>query len=436
MTSLSQTKLFAKVCLTFLAVALSSHAAFSQTAGAAPPVKADDVHQLWSTIVDPLLRATVTSGPQGQNFGATMMVPLHAAFALKDERWIQSFADHFSRLAANHSGLPEEDLGRLQYLYLASQFIVLAKAWGKQDLIPPGLPDLLFADVHNVWYKKPAWQFDRQPFPGGARERMLWRLDHRTVQKSYLRAVNDVDFYVFVIAADLKAYGGTPAQKDQWNSTLDDVISVAHRTFVQEVVTQPGGGWLFQPGVWTDYPEYAYAGNKDIHPGMKAMPVRNIGTDSSHSLRFPIWLTSLMRAYPASSEEYRFYRELRGGLDNQFFNKVLVRPTSDYPCYRQNNFMDGSNGVYRWNYSSLGPNRGYGPYQNSAALVFGWWTFLDTDRIRGVYRDMAAEFPWPKQCIEDYLGPAPAAGYAATAFDPASPSMRVWHLLVMLASQI
>ncbi len=437
MLPLQWAKLIFRLCLAFIVVgALGAPAVFSRSPREEPPAQSDDLHQLWSAVIDPTLRQTVSGDVQSETVGTTLMVPLHAAFHLQDAQWERSFADHFSRLAANPSTLAKEDLGRLEYLYVASQFIVLAQVSKQQDLIPPGLPELLFSQIQNVWVKEPAWQWERQPFPGGARERTLWRLDNRQVKKSYLRAINDVDFFVFAIAGDLKAYGGTPAQQKAWNQLLDDVISIARRTFTQEVVPQPGGGWLFQPGVWTDHPEYQFAGNKEIQPGLKPAPVPGISQDSSHSLRFPLWLTSLMQAYPPKSEGYQYFEGLRSGLEKQFVNKVLVKPYNNFPCYRINNFMNGLNGVYRYNYESFGPGRGYGPYELSGSMLYGWWAFLGTDRVLGVYRDMAAAFPWPKECVEDYLGPAPPKGYAPNAFEPESPAMRLWHLDVWLGSKI
>jgi hypothetical protein len=400
----------------------------------------DEVHQLWSAVIDPDLRAKVQTTDQAQTLGAVLMVPLHAAFHRRDEAWIQSFAAQFSQFASDPSTLPSApsaELSRLYYLYVASRFMVLAKESGRQDLIPRGLPELLYSEVQANWRTKPAWQWDRQPFPGGARERVLWKLDHRKVGKSYYRVILDEDLYNFAIAADLKAFGGTAAQQEAWNPLLEDVLSVVRRVFTQEVVQQPGGGWLFQPGVWTDHPEYLYAGNKEPRPGLKPAPVRGIGEDSSHSLRLPLWLTSFMQAYPVNSEEYHFYQNLLKGLEEQFYNKVLVQPTAGLPCFLTNNFMDGSNGVYRWNYGSFGKDNGYGPYQTSGAFLLGWAAFLNTDRIRAVYREVAAQFPWSRQCNELYLGPHPASGpFPASAFDANSSSMRLRHLNVELAATL
>lgn len=432
-------RVITEICLVAV-VLLCVSAVLAQNSAPAPERRLDETHQLWSSVVDPVLKQTVTSSGQAQNVGITMMVPLHAAFKLRDPQWEHSFADHFSRFAADPSSLPgpipANTLARLYYLYLASQFIVLAKESGQQDMIPANLPVQVMNEVLRVWVRTPAWQFGGTTFRGGARERVLWKLDHRKVEKSYYRVIIDEEFYVFAIAADLKAYGGSPAQKKDWDPTLNDVLLIAHRVFSQEVVPQPEGGWLLQPGAWSDHPEYQFAGNPDIRSGMRPAPVPGIGEDTSHTLRLPLWLTSLMKANPPGSPDYRFYEDLRSGLEKQFFNRVLVRPSAGLPCYRMNNFMDGHNGVYRWEYGSLGKNNGYGPYQVSGALVLGWWTFLDSDQIRGVYRDMASEFPWPKQCLDAYMGPPPPGGRPDSAYDPNSSSMRLWHLDVKLASQI
>lgn len=431
-----RTRLISKIGL-ILFVAVLGQAAASQTSRPPSPARADDLQQLWSAVVDPVLRQDVTGGEQAETFGTIMMVPLHAAFKLRNTQWMHSFADHFSRLAAtNFSSLPSEELGRFEYLYVASEFMVLARESGQQDLIPRTLPGLTFTEIWRYWTQKPAWQWGRQPFPGGARERTMWKLNTQQVQKSYYRAIIDSDLFVFAIAGDLKAYIHEPGEIKNWSGTLDDILSIAHRTFSQEVVSQPGGGWLFQPGVWRDHPEYQYAGNPEIRSDMKPIPVRDISADSSHSLRYPLWLTSLMQAYPPNSENYRYYEGLRSGLEKQLFNKVLVRPSDNFPCYRMNNFMNGSNGVYRWNYASVGEGSGFGPYGLSSSILIGWWVFLDTDRIRAVYHDLVATFPWPKQCIEVYLGPTTPKGHPASAFDPDSSSMRLWLLSVKLASQL
>jgi hypothetical protein len=436
MIALRKAVLNFRICLVFVVAALCAEGVSAQESRSVTAVKPDDLRQLWSTVVDPVLRQTITGNEQGQNFGTTMMLPLYAAFRSRDEQAERAFSDHFSRMLTDYGALPQEDLGRLQYLYVASQLMVLAKETRQQNLIPRTLPGTLYTDISRVWTKKPAWQWERKPFPGGIRERILWKLDNRRMAKNYYRSINDVDLFVFAIAADLKNFITDPAEIRVWTPTLDDILGIAHRTFTQEVAYEPGGGWLFQPGVWADHPEFQYAGNRDIHPGMKPAPMKDISGDSSHFLRYPLWLTSLMHAYPENSENYRYYQQLRNGLEKQVFDKVLVKPSNDFPCYRMNNYMNGWNGVYRWNYESIGPGGGFGPYGLSSSLLQGWWVFLGSERIKNVYRDLDASFPWSKQCIEIYLGPTTPKGHPDSAYDPNSPSMRLWHLNVKLASRL
>jgi len=397
----------------------------------------DELHQLWSAAIDPMLQRNVQSANEAYTDGQELMLPLHTAFHLRDDAWERSFSDHYSRLTSNPSVLPTVVLSRLEYLYLASEFLVLAQQNDRQDLIPPGLPDLLFSNVQNYWRVAPAWQWGQKPFPGGIRERILWKLKNHKVDKSYYRAIVDDDLFLLAIAADLKAFGGSAAQQQAWSSTLDDVLDVAFKVFSQEGVNQPGGGWLFQPGVWVDHPEYQYAGNAVAEPGIRPAPLRGAGLDSSHAMRFAAWSNSLRLANPPDGDRFRFYSEVRAGLEKQFYEKALVQPSADCPCYRLNNFLDGSNGVYRWNYDTLGNGVGYGPYQLSGALLLGWWSLLDTQRIRDVYVDLAKQFPWQKQCIDlYYLGPTPTHTHPDSAFDPNSPVMRLWHTVVQLAFRL
>ncbi len=71
------------------------------------------------------------------------MVPLHAAFSLNQLQWQQQFSEHFHRLIEQENEgtgvhLINNRLNRLQYLYLASRFLVLASKDGKEAFILSG----------------------------------------------------------------------------------------------------------------------------------------------------------------------------------------------------------------------------------------------------------------------------------------------------------
>jgi hypothetical protein len=364
------------------------------------------------------------------------MVPLHAAFERSDSAWEHDFADHFQTMMKSTSSVTDVTLSRLQYLYLGSEFIILAQKSGHPELIPPGMPDFLFSQIRSVWEDQPSAAYEHAPFHG-MRERVLWKLNTHRVTKSYSRAILDDECFLFGIAADLRTYGGTSQQQSSWRSTINDMLEVVDRIFRQEITPTSYGGWLLQPGVWADHPDFKYAGNYRAEPGIQPAPVADIAWDSSHFLRFPLWLTSYMNAYTRGSPEYDFYRDLRQGLNQQFFSRVVVEPTSSVPCYRLNNFMDGRNGVYRWGYGELGPNNGYGPFQASGSLMLGWWAFLGTDQSEKLYRNIADEYPWSKECLELILGPGTGGRqYTAGELSPNHPAFTFRYLITRLASEL
>jgi hypothetical protein len=342
--------------------------------------------------------------------GHFLMVPLHAAFALGRRDWEQEFSDHFTRfVSVGLAGRTHatDRLARAQYLYLASRFVVLAARANRAELIPPGLVTLLQHELENSWQRDSVGSWDRG-FAGGLRERVDWKLGARTWPRSYYRAIDDLECYQFAIAADLRSYELAQGGAKGSTAVVRDVLDHARRAFEQRVSPLPDGGWLFQPGVWADHPDFLYAGQEQKVPGMPAAPLRDVAEDASHSFRFPLWLTSLIEAYPSGSADRAYYEGLRRGLARQFLADVLVRPTPDFAGYRITNFMDGRNGVYRWGYQGR-RDWGVGPYELSASLTLGWWAFLADDSVRPVYRDLASRFPLGPQVLRLYVGGPTAA---------------------------
>jgi hypothetical protein len=396
----------------------------------------DDLHTAWNNTVKLYLERTPSSPGDFYYAGEFMMVPLHAAFERNDSAWEHDFADHFARVAQSPESVTTDRLSRLQYLYLGSEFLVLCNESGHPELIPSSLPRLVYESIDKVWTKEPSWQWDHPSFTGGMRERIEWKLNTRNTPKSFYRAILDEDFFAMAIAADLKAYGRGPDSIKGWSSTLDDVLAEAYKILSQEVVFEPGGGWVFQPGVWRDHADFKYAGNREARAGLKEAPLNKIGWDTSHFLRFPLWLTSFIRAYPSSDPKHAFYEKLRDGLEKQFFDRVLVGPSQDFPGFRTTNYMDGSNGVFRWNYSSLGNNNGYGPYESSGNLSLGWWTFLGTDRVRQMYGALVMQFTQSKEVRQLYVGPTRTRTYSASDLDQNSSANQLKVLIMRLASQL
>jgi len=219
---------------------------------------------------------------------------------------------------------------------------------------------------------------------------------------SYVGTFTDFDTYLLAIAADLSTYRRLRHQPV--DPALDEMADVAYRMHQKAIVYTTDGGWLFQPGGWDDHPDYRYIGYDEKKAGLAPRPGRHVVSDASHFTRFPLWLLS-HRLAAHDSARARYYAHLEAGLCTQFFEHVVVPPSSSSRVYRFNNFMDGRNGLYRLNYLNRGSVWGYGPYQLSSTVLIGWWGFLGTPAAAHLYDSLRDQFPYSKAEEALYLGP-------------------------------
>lgn len=360
---------------------------------------------LWTRTVGEYLKGPLWQPDEAYDAGHALMVPLHAAFQLDNPAAQGDFGEHFDRFVDQSADLTGNRIGRFQYLYLASRFLALATKADREDLVPRGLPEFLADEVARVWQSAPAWQWDREPFVG-VRERVAWKLSSSVTEPSYYRAITDETLYLLAIAADLETVSDNWPAIREIDNVLEEMLDYAFRIFTSEIVLTSNGGWLLQPGVWEDHRDYAYAGHTEKMPGLLPMPVPGISWDSAHFHRMAAWLSSFehaaCNARPAEAEWYSF---LLMGLEKQFLSVVLALPTADFPAYRLTNFMDGWNGIYRWGHVTQGENNGYGPYELSGMFLYGWWSFLGTQRVSAIHARQANTFPLPDHVVETYVGP-------------------------------
>lgn len=240
---------------------------------------------------------------------------------------------------------------------------------------------------------------------------------------SYFGRFSDADCYLLALASDLQTYraltGATPSR------ALRDMNAMAVQVYRKAGSTTRNGGWLFETGIYADHPDTAFAGNTTKSADMKPSKVPGIALDTSHFMRWPLFLSS--HAEAARSEKDRnYFQGLRARLTTQFLRKALVPPGNGFRGYRTNNYMDGHNGVYRWKYYTIADN-GYGPYELSSSLLCGWWTLLRDDRIKDVYRAVSKQFPFTDEEIHVYNGPNK---------DPVSFRRGTFELLCRLAGKM
>ena len=153
-----------------------------------------------------------------------------------------------------------------------------------------------------------------------------------------------------------------------------------------------------------DHSEYLYAGQRQKRPGLEPFPVRGIAFDSSHSHRWALMLYSLAAAADAPASR-QFFEALQKGLERQFTDTVLVPPDTEVPVWRTRNYMDGRNGLYRWDPATT---TGVGPFELSGVIpAGGWWSFLGSQRIQNAFSDQASRFPLTLPALNVY---APVSG--------------------------
>lgn len=394
------------------------------------------VETIWERTVRPYLADPLWADRDAYDAGHYLMVPLHAAFYLDRPAWQDQFANYAHRFVStgyDELSEPPNRETRLQHMYVLSRFAVLAASFDRQGMIPTGLLDLLYDEVHSKWALEPAWQWARDPFPGGMRERLHWKLDTPRPEHSFWRAIIDEEFPLFAIASDLLAYERLTGFRHQHSSVMVEIAAMTSRVFDQEAVWASDGTWVFQPGVWTDHVDYAYAGRSVKSRSLEPAPVEGIAPDTSHSHRYPLWLYSYQVGSPSGGDQFLNFRR---GLSRQFFMRVAVPPSEAFPAYRTTNYMDGRNGLYRWEYATQGPDNGYGPYEVSGTMLLGWWIFLGTEPACEMYAQLSDSFPLPQDVLRTYVGPNTSRDRHPLVADPASYTNGFRELIVRLAAQL
>lgn len=355
------------------------------------PDNLNHMQELWSRAITPYLQDPLWIERDRYDAGVRLMPLIHAAFQLEQDTWLTELADHYSRAAEFDHSQVDRELYRLQYFYPALEFMRLATESDRAELVPAKLLTTINAEVESLWLRADAgnWFTTFR----GMRSRLLWKLDAKYVDYSYYRAVNDSTLMVMAMAADLKAIETARGEETRWTRTLDDILSLADRMYEQEGQFNPDGSWIFQQGVWRDYYTHQFAGYSSVEPGARPQPVADIGEDAGHAMRYPIFLRSMANAYPIGSETRERYEQRLDGFRELIDRTILVHASDETPYYRLNNYIDGTNGVYRWNYPTLANNTGILPFQQSRVLLHGWYGLAGGTTVQNVYHTLRSQFP-------------------------------------------
>jgi len=234
-----------------------------------------------------------------------------------------------------------------------------------------------------------------------------------SIEQEYAGAITAQDSLVLALGSDLKTYLHYSGKND--DHLLNEIHETAFRLYQSGVVQTDNGGWLLQPGKLKAHSSYKYADNQSIPSApecsspttnepkcnLKEMMVDGIGRDVSHFLaKWPIFIRIFMEASYDSVKKERFFRNLLKGIEIQLFDKVIIPPNDKIRIYRLTNYMDGTNGVYRWNYKGKGKNWGYNPSELSCIPFYSSLALIDSDRIRNWYKELDALYPYSKRELE------------------------------------
>lgn len=357
-------------------------------AGGAEPLTAER-QALFAHCVGVLLEEDLWTERDAYDAGHYLMIPMHYAFRSGDWETVGMFSAFFSRFLRDAAGEDRhgfaalDPLTRHQFLYLASQFTALCAAHGTMERVPSGLS--AFAENSAASYLREGTVWN-----GSGRTPVLshihFVLEGGQRSKSYLNAVGDGLLFPLAILCDLRYVSWMEGRPS--SPAMDEAADLAWKIFSSPFLNrETAGGWLYQPGVMYDHSDYAYAGNASIQPGMQPKLREDVPGDSSHSHRFPLWLRSFLSAQTEGTRQALFFLRQKQ-LSNQMVNYVLQKADGQWLC---STFMDGSNGVYRYEYHEEGV--GLAGYDLSGTFLMGWWSLLDDRRITERYQEILEHYP-------------------------------------------
>lgn len=363
---------------------------------------------LWGRTVQVYLNENLWEYWLAYDAGHALMVPLHAAFQLRNKDWISDFSKQFYRFNINDHEIlgkvhPDLQLTRLHYLYLAAEYVKLCQS--NIDICNDGNVSLLASRLNNEiqsFFSENMFRWYEQTFAGGVKEQIIYKLEKvKNIRNGtavwpeyrWYVGISDFDLFSLAIIADV----GSPAQKQE-------AVDIAKSIF-EVYSSYENNRYVFQPGFWAQHPDYAYAGHDQLAVGLTPKIIDDLAGDSSHEHRMPVFIASLRDATKYQGD-FDYFQKLLIDLGTQFYTYVAERSSkSPYGVPVIRNFMDGRNGVYRYSYATVGDNIGYGPYSLSGILVEGWWGFLPGLERNAFWSDLQKAFPLNDEVVSFYVGP-------------------------------
>lgn len=323
-----------------------------------------------------------------------LMIPLHAAFRTKerenDQALFTDFMDRFTTAWQAGDFQVSNEINRIQFLLLVSRYL-------RFNPNNEQLTDILIQEHRRSFLETPYPHWSQGEF-ASVRDSIEWKLSTTEAERQFYLAIVDLDRFNMTLAADLHAILGSDSPDH-----VTEARDIGLKYLRESSVWGENGEWLLSSKFW-DHPDNAYAGHLEATENMEPKSVPGLPSDTSHAHRLPAILEAFL---PGGDEpEVRADIEaMRTGLGKQLVNHCLVAPDEDFRSIRLTNYLDGYNGLYRWNYATTGEGNGYRPYELSGTFLLGWWSLLGNEEIQSAYQLVEECYPLTVDEIAIYVGP-------------------------------
>ena len=364
--------------------------------------KSNKENYLWKNTVSKYITGDLWDDVNSYDAGHSLLVPMFYAFTTKDERKMEEFHNLFERysiyLSNNNYTYNYWDLNHMQFNFLASNYINLCSKYNCNDRIKEELLNYLYDEAfYYCLLKREKYNIEDNPNYNAL----------IAIERDFElgKPIADLYQYHLMIIFNLKEYSNTNNYylTEERENVVSESLNLINRIYQEGVTFIDGDKWLINVGSFDEYDDYAYMHYCSIEENMEPSKQENTTWDTSHFARVPVFLQIIKRANQDDEEKVEYYNRLIKGLKEQFLENILIEPDEENPYYRTTNYMDGRNGLYRYNYATQ-KDTGYLPYQLSGTITLGWWCFLGGE-MNEIYRNIYETFPLDENALETYVGP-------------------------------
>lgn len=391
------------------------------------------INKLWSSTVQPYLQDDLWLSNNSYDAGHALLLPLYYAFESDDKAKIEEFQKMFQRF---NSYLNDHDyryemwnLGNSQFLFLLSNYIVLCAENNQTDKIPASLLEFLNDEVFWLYHV----------------DRKFRHTDELSTINKAVQAekqfddnfpIGDMYMFYFMTVFNLNRYYilMNESMDEKKEKAVKQCENVVEKIFHQGI-TYEDDIWIFQKGVWEGNFDFAYSAHQTIEEGMELKQLTSPTWDSSHATRWPVFLYTSIKFLEIRNEDVTYYQKLLDDLSYNFLNNIIIYPNDEKEYFTTTNFMDGRDGVYRYDYESHKGN-GYLPGQLTKSVYFGWWAFLNNEKVHSLYGKIVDTFPLSERAISFYTGPSTTRVRNSYVSEPDFFNNGFAELNAILASQI